>query len=71
MFENKKITKKKIKDILYAVREEFENEIDTYDTGGCRELSDDDISIMFEFLDDFIDKINMVIDDEVEDFIES
>ena len=28
MFEDENITKEKIKDILYAVRNEFENELD-------------------------------------------
>lgn len=31
MFENKEITKEKIKDIMYAVRNEFENEVDDID----------------------------------------
>ena len=67
MFDNKNITKGKIKDILYAVRNEFENEIDSYETESGRELTDDDFNIMFEFLDRFINKTEMVIDDEVID----
>ncbi len=67
MFENKEITKEKIKDIMYAVRNEFENEIDDYETESGRELTDDDFNIMFEFLDRYINKTEMVIDDEVND----
>ena len=67
MFENKKITIEKVKDIIYAIRNEFENEIDTYETSDNRELTDYDISMMFEFLDRYIDKFELVIKDELED----
>lgn len=67
MFEDKRITKQKVKDILYAVRNEFENEIDDYETESYRELTDDDFNIMFEFLDRFIEKTELVIDDELKE----
>lgn len=67
MFENKKITKDKIKDLLYTIRNQFENDIDWYETSSGRELTDDDINIMFEFLDIFIRKTELVMEDELED----
>lgn len=66
MFNDEKITIQKVKDIIYAVRNEFENEIDTYETSDGKELTDNDIFIMFEFLDKYIDKLELVIDDELE-----
>ena len=55
----------KINDILYDVRNEFENEIDTYETISNRELTSDDLNIMFEFLDNYINKVEMIIKDEL------
>lgn len=67
MFEDENITKEKIKDILYAVRNEFENEVSDIDDTFEDEITDREIDLMFKFLDMFIDKTNMVIDDEVKD----
>lgn len=67
MFEDRNITKEKIKDILYAVRNEFENEVSDIDDIFEDEITDREIDLMFKFLDMFIDKTNMVIDDEVKD----
>lgn len=67
MFEDENITKEKIKDILYAVRNEFENEVSDIDDTFEDEITDREIDLMFKFLDMFIDKTNMVIDDEVRD----
>lgn len=67
MFEDKKITKDKVKDLLYAVRNEFENEIDDIDDVFEDNISDREINLMFKFLDMFLDKTEMVIDDELED----
>lgn len=55
----------KINDILYDVRNEFENEIDTYETSSNRELTSDDLDIMFEFLDNYINKVEMIIKEEL------
>lgn len=55
----------KINDILYDVRNEFENEIDTYETISNRELTSDDLNIMFEFLDNYISKVEMIIKEEL------
>lgn len=67
MFEDENITKEKIKDILYAVRNEFENEVSDIDDTFEDKITDREIDLMFKFLDMFIDKTNMVIDDEVKD----
>lgn len=67
MFEDENITKEKIKDILYAVRNEFENEVSDIDDTFEDEITDREIDLMFKFLDMFINKTNMVIDDEVKD----
>lgn len=67
MFDNKEITKGKIEDIMYAVRNEFENEIDDIDNVMETEITDRELDLMFKFLDMFIGKTELVIDDEVED----
>ena len=67
MFNNREITKSKIKDILYAVRNEFENEIDNIDEVIETKITDRELNLMFKFLDMFINKIEVVIDDEVDD----
>ena len=67
MFEDKKITKDKVKDLLYVVRNEFENELDDIDDVFEDSISDREINLMFKFLDMFIDKTTMVIDDELEE----
>ena len=68
MFEDKKITMEKVSDLLYKVRNEFNNELDyDYETSSGKELTDDDFEIMVEFLDRFLDKVNDVMKDELED----
>ena len=67
MFEDRNITKEKIKDILYAVRNEFENEIDNIDEVMETEITDRELDLMLKFLDMFISKADLVIDDEVDD----
>ena len=68
MFEDENITKEEIKDILYAVRNEFENELDyDYESDYKKDLKDEDFDMMIEFLDRFINKVDLVIDDEVRD----
>lgn len=68
MFEDKKITKDKVKDLLYSVRNEFDNELD-YDYVSETGFEFDDVTfdIMMEFLDNFLNKVALVIDDELED----
>lgn len=68
MFDNKEITIEKVKDLLYNVENEFNNELDyDYETSSGRELTDDDLDIMTEYLSRFLDKVYAVIDDELED----
>ena len=67
MFEDRNITKEKVKDILYAVRNEFENEVDDIDDIFEEEITDRELDLMSRYLDMFIDKTDMVIDDEVRD----
>lgn len=67
MFENRNITKEKVKDILYAVRNEFENEIDNIDEVMETEITDRELNLILKILDMFISKADLVIDDEVDD----
>lgn len=67
MFEDKKITIEKVNDLLYTIRNEFENEIDWYESDYKKELTEEDINIMFEMLDRFLNKVELVIKDELED----
>lgn len=68
MFENKKVTTEKVKDLIYNIYNEFENELDDdYKSEIKDNLTDEDFKIMLEFLDRFIDKVELVINDELED----
>lgn len=53
---------KEIKDLLYQVQCEFENEIDSYEYNG-RELCEDDINMLFHFLQCYVGKMYAMIDD--------
>ena len=68
MLEDRKITIEKVKDILFNVRNEFDNELD-YDYGRDykEDLTEEDFDMMIEFLDRFLHKVNLTIDDELED----
>lgn len=65
MFENKEISIEKVKRILYAVKNEFENDIDSIDDCFDKTLTDEQIDFAFEFLNSYIDKVEMVLDDEL------
>lgn len=65
MFNNKGITINKVKTILNAVRNEFENEIDTIDDIFDREITDEELNFALEFLGKYIDKVELIIDDEL------
>lgn len=67
MFENKKITKEKVKDLLYAVQNEFDNELGYDFDYNDRELTDDDLNMLSYYLNCFVNKVDLVIDDELED----
>lgn len=69
MFKDKKITIEKVNDLLYAVRNEFENELD-YDYLSevyNKEITEEEFNLLIEFLDRFLDKVNDVMKDELED----
>ena len=67
MFENKKITIEKVKDLIYALQNEFDNELDYDDTSKYKaELTETDFNIMLEFLERFIGKFELSIVEELE-----
>ena len=65
MFDDKKITKEKINTILYAVYNEYENEIDTIEDLFSKEITNEQLDFAFEFLRKYIDKVELVINDEL------
>lgn len=68
MFEDKKITTEKVKDLLYNLQNEFENELDfDYKSEYKEKLEEQDFNIMFEFLERFVNKAELLINDELED----
>lgn len=68
MFENKKITIEKVKDLIYALQNEFDNELDyDYKSKYKAELTEKDFNIMLEFLERFIGKFELSIVEELED----
>lgn len=67
MFENKKITIEKVKDLIYALQNEFDNELDyDYKSKYKAELTETDFNIMLEFLERFIGKFELSIVEELE-----
>lgn len=58
------MNKENIEDILYNTRNEFENEIDSYESSYKKDLTENDLNIMFEFLDLFINKVELLIEDQ-------
>ena len=67
MFENKKITIEKVKDLVYALQNEFDNELDyDYKSKYKAELTETDFNIMLEFLERFIGKFELSIVEELE-----
>ena len=68
MFEDKKITIEKVKDLVYALQNEFDNELDyDYKSKYKAELTETDFNIMLEFLERFIGKFELSIVEELED----
>lgn len=68
MFEDKKITIEKVKDLIYALQNEFDNELDyDYKSNYKAELTETDFNIMLEFLERFIEKFELSIVEELED----
>lgn len=56
------MSKEKIKDLLYKVQNEFENEIGDYDYNG-RELTNDDINMLCDYINCFVGKTYLLIDE--------
>lgn len=75
MFDNKEITKEKVKAILYAVYNEYVNDINDdieyFEDIFKKEITIDQIEFGLEFLNKYIDKVEMVIDDELNNNKES
>lgn len=75
MFDNKEITKEKAKAILYAVYNEYVNDINDdieyFEDIFKKEITIDQIEFGLEFLNKYIDKVAMVIDDELNNNKES
>ena len=68
MFEDKKITIEKVKDLIYALQNEFDNELDyDYMSKYKAELTETDFNIMLEFLERFIGKFELSIVEKLED----
>ena len=68
MFEDKKITIEKVKDLIYALQNEFDNELDyDYMSKYKAEFTETDFNIMLEFLERFIEKFELSIVEELED----
>ena len=68
LFENKKITIEKVKDLIYTLQNEFDNELDyDYKSKYKAELTETDFNIMLEFLERFIGKFELSIVEELED----
>lgn len=68
MFEDKKITIEKVKDLIYALQNEFDNELDyDYTSKYKAEFTETDFNIMLEFLERFIGKFELSIAEELED----
>ena len=67
MFEDKKITIEKVKDLIYTLQNEFDNELDyDYKSKYKAELTETDFDIMLEFLERFIGKFELSIVEELE-----
>lgn len=58
------MSKEEIKDLIYRVENEFNNELDfDYDYNG-RELTDDDLNMIENAITNFTTKLGMCVDDE-------
>lgn len=58
------MSKEEIKDLIYRVENEFNNELDfDYDYNG-RELTDDDLNMIENAITNFATKLGMCVDDE-------
>lgn len=68
MFEDNKITKEKVKELLYAIQNEIVNELDfDYESKYKKDITNNDLNMLVEFMQRFINKAELTIDDELED----
>ena len=67
MFEDKTITKEKVNDLIYALQNEFDNELDfEYTSDYKKELTNDDLNMLIECVERFTHKLELTINDEFE-----
>lgn len=67
MFKDKKITKEKIKDLLYAIQNEFINELDfDYESKFKEDITNNDLNMLIEFMARFVEKVELTMGDELE-----
>ena len=58
------MSKEEVKDLIYRVENEFNNELDfDYDYNG-RELTDDDLNMIENAITNFSNKLQLCVDDE-------
>lgn len=64
-----KITIEKVSDLLYDIRNEFDNELDyDYESDFKQELEESDFCMLMEFLDRFLYKVDMSMKEELKDY---
>ena len=66
MFEDKRITKEKVKDIIYSVLNEFENELDLDYEFIDRVITNEDLNMISDGVEKFVNKLELVINNELE-----
>ena len=66
MFEDKRITKNKVKEIIYAVLNEFDNELDLDYEFIDRVITNEDLNMIIDGVKKFVNKLELVINDELE-----
>ena len=66
MFEDKRITKDKVKDVIYAVLNEFNNELDLDYEFIDRVITNEDLNMISDGVEKFVNKLELVINDELE-----
>lgn len=66
MFEDKRVTKDKVKDVIYAVLNEFDNELDLDYEFNDRVITNEDLNMIIDGVKKFVNKLELVINDELE-----
>ena len=61
--ENYVINVDKVEDIMYSVKNEFENEIDSIEDTFDKKLTDKELDFAFELLNGYINKTILIIKD--------